>query len=152
MLLLSVTHRLGFQQQPFVLDWQQAPPASVHSRVRSILITATGLGCLNLRAKLQVSACLACISCQCETTVLAMSGSDCLVFYGVPELLWTSDCGSHAVLLQILQVFHLLYSHVCAALVCHQATLVRQASYLHACTVKLAVDNTTPILTGWLGI
>ena len=51
---LSVLHRLGFLQQPFVLDWQQAPPASSHSRVRSILVTAVSLGCLKLRAKLQV--------------------------------------------------------------------------------------------------
>lgn len=55
-------HRLGFQQQPFMVDWQQAPPASAHSRVRSILTTAAGLGCLNLRAKLQVGPSLACIS------------------------------------------------------------------------------------------
>lgn len=54
-------HRLGFQQQPFVVDWQQAPPASAHSRVRSILTAAAGLGCLNLRTKLQVRPLLACI-------------------------------------------------------------------------------------------
>ena len=52
---IYIMHRLGFLQQPFVLDWQQAPPASAHSRVRSILTTAAAIGCLNLRAKLQVS-------------------------------------------------------------------------------------------------
>ncbi|KAL0033603.1 hypothetical protein WJX79_007018 [Trebouxia sp. C0005] len=52
----QVIHRLGFVQQPLVLSWQQAPPASTHSRVRSILTTAAaaGLGCLDLKTKCQV--------------------------------------------------------------------------------------------------
>ena len=48
---------MGFVQQPLVLNWQQAPPASTHSRVRSILTTAAaaGLGCLDLKTKCQVT-------------------------------------------------------------------------------------------------
>ena len=44
-------YRLGCIQQPVVVDWQQAPPASLHSRVRSILTTAAsaGLACLDLK-------------------------------------------------------------------------------------------------------
>ena len=54
--------RLGFVQQPVVLDWHQAPPASVHLKVRSILTTAASacLGGLDLRAKLQVYPCPIC--------------------------------------------------------------------------------------------
>ena len=126
-LLLFVMHRLGFQQQPFVLDWQQAPPASSHSRVRSILITAAGLGCLNLRAKLQVSAHTACTSCHCETAMVANVDSGFSTYCSLPVLPWTSNCESQVGLVHILHI-HLHYAHTHVALMCHQATLMRQAS------------------------
>lgn len=52
----QTVHRLGCIQQPVVVDWQQAPPASLHSRVRSILATAAsaGLACLDLKTTPQV--------------------------------------------------------------------------------------------------
>lgn len=52
----QVVHRLGFDQQPVVLKWQQVPPASCHARVRGVLSTAVGggLGCLDLKTKPEV--------------------------------------------------------------------------------------------------
>ena len=54
--MIFMTCRLGFAQQPFVVDWQQAPPASSHARTRSILAAAAGWHSLNLKTRLQVQA------------------------------------------------------------------------------------------------
>ena len=98
-LLLFVMCRLGFQQQPFVLDWQQALPASLHSRVRSVLITAAGQGCLNLQAKLQVCTWLACIFCQCRLNTVFCTGLNTTDGVGVN--------------MAYMEVMHVLYMLLC---------------------------------------
>lgn len=54
--LLFLLLRLGFQQQPFVLDWVPPPPASTHSRVGRLLAAAAGssTACLDLQHQPQV--------------------------------------------------------------------------------------------------